>query len=155
MTEGAMSFGFVFGLILLVIAAAFYIPFVVEDPTLDRQRVINQSENEEITLINNLNATVTDVNDTQADVTVRLNDTDTGADNSSTITAGGEEDIILEGETITVNSTGINTGDSAELTYTYPPTYAWPAGMKTVADNLAIIVMGLIGFILFGYIWLD
>lgn len=152
--DRGLSTPFVFGLLLLVILAAFYIPFVIDDTTGTRMLAINQTEGTEIQVYHELNASISNINAGQDEIDVTLKDTETRNETAGTLSEGVAQDFILEGETITVNATIIN-GGTAEMEYTYPVDYNWPDGAKTLVDNLGLIIMGLLVFLFIGVLWVE
>lgn len=146
--EHAVTTGTMFIILLIIVGMAFYGSILVDEPTVDRTLSLNQSESEEITVYNDLNATLTMVDQGNDNVTVELKDTSTDETATNTFDVGTAVDFQLEGSTISVNATSINDPSTAMMEYTYPPTYGWPEPLKTVADNIGFVVMGFVLFIL-------
>lgn len=151
-TRAELNPAIVFGLVILAFLAAFYLPVVVEDVEGTRQLNINQTEDSTIQVYHELNATIEDINVGQDNISVTLTDTITNNETTHTIDQGVPQDFSIEGETVTVNASIIN-GGTAEMEYIYPVDYGWPAELKTIAQNIGLIVMGLVAFLLLGWIW--
>lgn len=105
---------------------------------------LEQNESETYTVTIDLETTANTIDDTSDDVTVTLEDADTGDSDSATIDEGNTSTLTVEGEEIDVTVEAVQDGTTATLSYTYPTTYGWPDTIGTLFGLLPELLIATV-----------
>lgn len=131
--------GVIVAVAVMAIIVGLVLPVGVDALMTDDSTTIDQEEGVEDTVTTHLNTTATTIDDTDNEVTVQLDDTDTGSTTTTTVAEGTSETVTMEGEEITVTVDSIDSSTTATLTYDYPSWYGWGDGAQSLVQILDLI----------------
>lgn len=125
------------GIIILFVVVA--IPTVIDATETEGVQTIELEENETERLSDRLEITAENINASANETTLKLRDTQSLDEQTQTVASGSTTTFNLsDGDvTVTVQEVEQNTTQSD---VSYPRTYGWGDGAKTITDNLGLVL---------------
>lgn len=148
--SGSAAVTLVVALAVAGILAGLVLPIGINAITEDTSTSFSSvSEGDTVSVSPVLNATLDDVNQSNSDITVTVNDTEAGTSSTFTnVTTNTTQ--TLEGEDITVILDSVDSTTTASFTVEYPPDYSFGSGAKSIWGILDLVIVLAVFLFLIG-----
>ena len=133
-----------------VLVAAFLAPVAIDAMESDgSESFTDVSSGESVEFADGWNVTLDNVDDTDNEIDVTVNNTDGGSESITGLSVGDNATVIVDGEEITVTADSIDSASSASFTVDYPTDLTWSGGASSLwsVTVIAIVLALFLAFI--------
>lgn len=138
------------GVLVVGVLVAFLLPTAINSFNEQESNTIVQQENETVNVTAKLDSEASNIDSTNDEVTLVLNDTSQTGTTSKTIQEGTNATYDLNNGKVTVNVTSINSDTEAELNYNYDSTFGWNDGSSQLYNLLPLFFILIVLFFVVG-----
>lgn len=142
----ARTIAIAFTLGVLALTAAFLVPALRDSTQQDTSQTMEYFEGEPKELTSYVEVELDRANATSGNITVTVRNTQTFAENNTTLPPDTGRTLDVDGENVSVRNQGVRTNSSALVESEYDPTFGWDAGAKGFFSNIGVLVV-LLGFL--------